>query len=48
MMRFLRVLYLTIWLKVHPVTGPVSDTDPSPVLYTTWRQAYTVAQLITD
>ena len=43
-MKTLRVLYETVWFRCHPITGPVSPADPSPVIYPTWRMSYELAK----
>jgi hypothetical protein len=37
----IKTIYLTIWFKVHPFTGP------NPTLYPTWRTAYALARQFT-
>jgi len=37
-MRTLKTLYLTLWFRCRPFTGP------NPTLYPTWRTAWTLAR----
>lgn len=44
-MRLLHLIYLTIWFRCHPITGPVAPDDPMPPLYPTLAHAYELARL---
>ncbi len=39
-MKWLHILYDTIWLRCHPITGG----EDIPTIYPSWRAAWTVAR----
>lgn len=43
-MKWIKIAYTTLWLRCHPITGPVSADDPTPALYPSWRGAWDVAR----
>ena len=43
-MKWLQLVYETVWFRCHPITGPVAPDDPMPTIYPTWRQAWETAK----
>jgi hypothetical protein len=47
-MKWLHIIYDTIWFRTHPFIGPVAPDDPCPFIYPTWEEAYRLARLFSD
>ena len=47
-MKWLHIIYDTIWFRCHPIIGPVAPDDPMPVVYFSLREAFDFAKFMHD